>query len=69
MCKWGIWGGQLNSPDYPALDVLNQVMNGFGGRLFNEVRSRQGLAYSVYSFWSPNLIFLVFFSAGGQNSL
>ena len=59
-------GGQLNSPDYPALDVLNEVLNGFGGRLFNEVRSRQGLAYSVYGFWSPRYDFPGTFSAGGQ---
>ena len=59
-------GGQLNSPDYPALDVLNQVMNGFGGRLFNEVRSRQGLSYSVYGFWSPRYDFPGTFVAGGQ---
>ncbi len=59
-------GGQLDSPDYPALDVLNQVLNGFGGRLFNEVRSRQGLAYSVYGFWSPRYDFPGTFIAGGQ---
>ena len=64
--QMGHLGGQLNSPDYPALDVLNQVMNGFGGRLFNEVRSRQGLAYSVYSFWSPNYDYPGTFVAGGQ---
>lgn len=64
--QMGHLGGQLNSSDYANLDVLNQVMNGFGGRLFNEVRSRQGLAYSVYSFWSPNFDFPGTFSAGGQ---
>jgi zinc protease len=64
--QMGHLGGKLNSPDYAALDVLNQVMNGFGGRLFNEVRSRQGLAYSVYSFWSPNFDYPGTFSAGGQ---
>lgn len=64
--QMGHLGGQLNSPDYAALDVLNQVMNGFGGRLFNEVRSRQGLAYSVYSYWSPNFDYPGTFSAGGQ---
>jgi zinc protease len=46
--------------------VLNQVMNGFGGRLFNEVRSRQGLSYSVYGFWSPRYDFPGTFVAGGQ---
>lgn len=64
--QMGHLGGLLNSPDYASLDVLNQVMNGFGGRLFNEVRSRQGLAYSVYSFWSPNFDYPGTFVAGGQ---
>jgi len=59
-------GGQLNSPDYPTLSVLNGVLNGFGGRLFNEVRSRQGLAYSVYGSWSPSYDYDGMFIAGGQ---
>ena len=62
----GHLGGQFNDPDYPALDVLNQVINGFGGRLFNEVRSRQGLAYSVYGYWSPRFDYPGLFTAGGQ---
>ncbi|MEW6495545.1 MAG: pitrilysin family protein [Cyanobacteriota bacterium] len=62
----GHLGGKLNNPDYPALDVLNQVMNGFGGRLFNEVRSRQGLAYSVYGYWNPAYDYPGTFVAGGQ---
>ncbi len=62
----GHLGGQFNSPDYPALDVLNGVLNGFGGRLFNEVRSRQGLAYSVYGSWSPRHDYPGTFIAGGQ---
>ncbi len=59
-------GGEFNSPDYAALDVLNGVLNGFGGRLFNEVRSRQGLAYSVYGYWSPKFDYPGLFIAGGQ---
>jgi zinc protease len=59
-------GGQANSPDYAALSVMNEVMNGFGGRLFNEVRSRQGLAYSVYGMWSPRFDYPGLFVAGGQ---
>ena len=59
-------GGQFDSPDYPILSVLNGVINGFGGRLFNEVRSRQGLAYSVYGSWSPSYDFDGMFIAGGQ---
>lgn len=62
----GHLGGEFNSPDYPALDVLNGVLNGFGGRLFNSVRSRQGLAYSVYGSWSPRYDYPGVFVAGGQ---
>ena len=59
-------GGQVDNPDYPSLSVLNGVLNGFGGRLFNEVRSRQGLAYSVYGSWSPSYDYDGMFIAGGQ---
>lgn len=62
----GHLGGQLNSPDYAALSVMNGVLNGFGGRLFNQVRSRQGLAYSVYAYWRPNYDYPGSFIAGGQ---
>ncbi|MBE9210363.1 insulinase family protein [Nostoc sp. LEGE 06077] len=62
----GHLGGRLDSPDYAQLDVLNSVLNGFGGRLFNEVRSRQGLAYSVYGYWSPRFDYPGMFLAGGQ---
>ena len=59
-------GGQRNSPDYAALSVLNEVLNGFGGRLFNEVRSRQGLAYVVYAFWAARYDYPGLFIGGGQ---
>lgn len=62
----GHLGGKLDSPDYPALTVLNGVLNGFGGRLFNDLRSRQGLAYSVYGFWQANYDYPGLFLAGGQ---
>lgn len=62
----GHLGGQLNNPDYAALSVMNGVLNGFGGRLFNEVRSRQGLAYSVYASWRPNFDYPGIFLSGGQ---
>lgn len=62
----GHLGGRFDSPDYAALDVMNEVLNGFGGRLFNELRSRQGLAYSVYGLWSPRFDYPGIFIAGGQ---
>jgi zinc protease len=62
----GHLGGKLNSPDYAALSVMNEVLNGLGGRLVNEVRSKQGLAYSVYAYWSPQFDYPGTFAAGGQ---
>ena len=62
----GHLGGTLRNPDYPQLSVLNGVMNGFAGRLFNEIRSRQGLAYSVYGVWSAKHDYPGTFFAGGQ---
>ncbi|MFB2937758.1 M16 family metallopeptidase [Aerosakkonemataceae cyanobacterium BLCC-F154] len=64
--QMGHLGGLLNNPDYPALDVMSGVLNGFGGRLFNQIRSRQGLAYSVYGAWSPRFDYPGVFVAGGQ---
>ena len=41
-------GTERNNPDYYALVVMNEVFSGgFGSRLFQEVRTRLGLAYSV----------------------
>ncbi|WP_346292708.1 pitrilysin family protein [Sphaerothrix gracilis] len=62
----GHLGGQLNGEDYPSMSVLNEVLNGFSGRLFNQVRSQQGLAYSVYAVWSPRYDYPGTFFGGGQ---
>lgn len=62
----GHLGGELDSPDYAALSVMNEVLNGLGGRLVNEIRSRQGLAYSVYAYWSPRFDYPGLFIGGGQ---
>jgi zinc protease len=41
-------GTMRNNPDYFALSVMNEIFSGgFGSRLFQEVRTKQGLAYSV----------------------
>lgn len=47
------WG----DPDQFALLVGNYVLGGGGfvSRLYNEVREKRGLAYSVYSYFSPSL--------------
>lgn len=62
----GHLGGQFDNPDYANLSVMNEVLNGFGGRLVNEVRSRQGLAYVVFAFWSARFDYPGIFVAGGQ---
>jgi zinc protease len=64
--QMGHLGGQLDNPDVFSLYVMNGVLNGFGGRLFNEVRSRQGLAYVVYAAWSPQYDYPGKFIAAGQ---
>ena len=45
----GFVGMAVTDPDLPALDVLDSVLGGSGGRLFTEVRERKGLAYTVGS--------------------
>lgn len=46
---------QLDHPDYPALTVMNQVLSGgFTSRLFDNVRTKQGLAYAVFGNYSAN---------------
>ncbi|MBF2045933.1 MAG: M16 family metallopeptidase [Leptolyngbya sp. IPPAS B-1204] len=62
----GHLGGKLDHPDNAALSIMNEVLNGLGGRLVNEVRSRQGLAYSVYALWAPQFDYPGVFVAGGQ---
>ncbi|MGK7955244.1 MAG: M16 family metallopeptidase, partial [Crocosphaera sp.] len=64
----GHLGGKLDSPDYPALAVVNGLLNGFGGRLYNDLRSRQGLAYTVYGYWSAGYDYPGAFLAGGQTA-
>lgn len=45
----GYLGVLRKNPDYHAIVVMNQVLSGgFGSRLFSNVRSKKGLAYSVH---------------------
>ncbi len=42
-------GIETRNPDYFAVQVMNEVLGGgFSSRMFSNVRSKQGLAYSVY---------------------
>ncbi|PYT09997.1 MAG: insulinase family protein [Acidobacteria bacterium] len=41
-------GTMRSNPDYYAIDVFNEILSGgFASRLFSNVRSKKGLAYSV----------------------
>ncbi len=48
---------ERGNPDFFPLFVGNYVLGGGGfvSRLYNEVREKRGLAYSVYSYFSPML--------------
>jgi predicted Zn-dependent peptidase len=60
-------GGLRNDPDYFALVVMNQILGGgFTGRLFKNVRSRQGLAYSVFGAYGTEYAYPGTFSLGCQ---
>ncbi len=60
-------GGLMNDPDYFALVVMNRILGGgFTGRLFKNIRSREGLAYSVFGLYSSNYDFPGIFYVGCQ---
>ena len=60
-------GGLRNDPDYFSLVVMNQILGGgFTGRLFKNVRSRQGLAYSVFGAYGADYAHAGMFSLGCQ---
>ncbi|MGM0739446.1 MAG: M16 family metallopeptidase [Bacteroidota bacterium] len=63
--RMGHIGGYRDNPDYAALQVMNQILSGgFSGRLFQEVRTEQGLAYGVYGTYSSNVRYPGVFFAG-----
>lgn len=52
----GHLGGRLTDEDHPHRIVMNNILGvGFGSRLFKQVRSKAGLAYSVYGVFTANL--------------
>ncbi len=51
----GYPGPALDAADLDALEVLNAVLAGQGGRLFKELRDKESLAYSVFSFVAPGI--------------
>ena len=51
----GHTGVKRENPDFYALTVMNYILGGggFASRLFEEIRNKRGLAYSVASFFDP----------------
>ncbi|MEX0680845.1 MAG: pitrilysin family protein [Balneolales bacterium] len=63
--RMGHIGGYRDNPDYAALQVMNQILSGgFSGRLMQEVRTRQGLAYGVSGSFGSNVRYPGIFFAG-----
>jgi zinc protease len=58
-------GTTRRNPDYYALSVMNEIFSGgFGSRLFQDVRTKQGLAYAVFgsygaSFDHPGIFYTI----------
>jgi zinc protease len=52
---FGHGGIRRDDPDYYAAYTMNYVLGGggFSSRLYEEVREKRGLAYSVYSYMTP----------------
>jgi len=51
----GQLGGELSSKDYPALEVMADILGGgFQSRLFQKVRTQLGYAYDVSSSWAAD---------------
>lgn len=68
--RLGHIGTTLRDPDYHALMVMNEILGGgFTSRLFKNVRSRQGLAYSVGGAYGANYEYPGMFALSCQTKL
>ncbi len=48
-------GGVRKSPDYPALEVMSDILgSGFNSRLFRRIRTQLGYVYDVDANWAAN---------------
>ncbi|MDZ7374244.1 MAG: insulinase family protein [candidate division KSB1 bacterium] len=63
-------GGIRSNPDYFTWEVMNEILGGsFTSRLFRVVRSRMGLAYSVFGTYGANYNYPGVFYVGCQTKL
>lgn len=63
-------GGLVKDEDYAARIVMNNILGGsFSSRLFNTVRSKEGLAYGTFGTYSANIAYPgTFFVYAGTKS-
>lgn len=63
-------GGKVEDPDYTDRIVMNSILGGgFGSRMFNNVRSKEGLAYTAFATYSSNIPYKgVFFAFSSTKS-
>jgi zinc protease len=48
-------GGEFNDPDYPALEVMSDILGGgFNSRLFQRLRTKLGYLYEVNASWGAH---------------
>jgi len=60
-------GGFRTDPDYPALQVMNTILGGgFSGRLFENIRTRKGLAYTVFGSYDSKVFYPGMFYVGAK---
>jgi zinc protease len=57
-------GGMMSSPDYPALVIMNQILD--RDRMFNTIRSREGLTYAPWGVYGAEFDHPGVFSCGTQ---
>jgi zinc protease len=51
--RLGHLGGTLNDKDYPALEVMSDILGGsFSSRLFLKIRTEKGYAYNIGASWA-----------------
>lgn len=60
-------GGFRTDPEYPALQVMNTILGGgFSGRLFENIRTRKGLAYAVFGRYDSKVFYPGMFYVGAK---
>jgi len=62
--QMGHIGGMMSSPDYPALVIMTQILD--RDRMFNTIRSTEGLTYAPWGFYDADYDHPGVFSCGTQ---